>query len=381
MLIKIHLYIQVYFNVYNDAKLSRVQCMPAVENRVSLFNSLIKTVLNPQDADFWLQKINPLWSVNQPLAKITKKQVVAKDTVSLVLRCNRHVLRGRAGQHHPVTVEIAGRAYQRSYSLMQLDADHLCLTVKKVNQGKVSSWLVEHSKVGDMLQLGQPYGEMQQFIQTPNLILLAAGSGITPMLSLLEAMSQSKQLNSIAVRLLYWVKTTEDAAYAEYFQKIAAKNASFSVQIFYTQQQGARLNRSHVAQFDALAESTVYACGPSGFVTSTETLFAQAAVMQTEAFSLHTDHAVGTETGFAQIILTKSKQTLSIPKGQSILSSLEQQGIQPMHGCRMGICNKCVCNKAQGSTKNLVNGTSNSEAAQLLKICVNSAQSDLVLDL
>lgn len=153
------------------------------------------------------------------------------------------------------------------------------------------------------------------------------------------------------------------------------------MQIFYTQQQGARLNRSHVAQFDALAESTVYACGPSGFVTSTETLFAQAAVMQTEAFSLHTDHAVGTETGFAQITLTKSKQTLSIPKGQSILSSLEQQGIQPMHGCRMGICNKCVCNKAQGSTKNLVNGTSNSEAAQLLKICVNSAQSDLVLDL
>jgi ferredoxin-NADP reductase len=86
---------------------------------------------------------------------------------------------GAAGQHHPVTVEIAGRHYERTYSLMQLDADHLCLTVKKVDQGLVSSWLVEQAKVGDIVYLGQPYGDMQQHIQTPNLLLLAAGSGIT----------------------------------------------------------------------------------------------------------------------------------------------------------------------------------------------------------
>jgi hypothetical protein len=47
----------------------------------------------------------------------------------------------------------------------------------------------------------------------------------------------------------------------------------------------------------------------------------------------------------------------------------------------MGICNKCVCNKVEGSTKNLVNGGQNSEPGNLLKICVNSAQSDLVIDL
>lgn len=39
---------------------------------------------------------------------------------------------GAAGQHHPVIVEIAGRRYERTYSLTQIDAEHLRLTVKKL---------------------------------------------------------------------------------------------------------------------------------------------------------------------------------------------------------------------------------------------------------
>ena len=355
--------------------------MQAIEKRASLFNSMAQSVMNSHDANFWLQKINPLWSMNQPLAKVVKKQIVAKDMVSLILQCNRHVQRGVAGQHHPVTVEIAGRHYERTYSLMQLDADHLCLTVKKVDQGLVSSWLVDQSQTGDILRLGQPYGEMQQQVQTPRLLLLAAGSGITPMLSLIEAFCQSRQLKAISVQLMYWVKTHEDAAYAEYLKEVAENFTNFTYQIFYTQEQDQRLNPSHVNQLKSLNETTVYACGPSGFAATAETLFKHVASIQTEAFSLSQFDTDATDTGFINVTLTQSNKTLAIPKGQSILSSLEHQGIKPKHGCRMGICNKCACSKVQGSTKNLLNGSANHEPSQLLKICVNSAQSDLVIDL
>ena len=355
--------------------------MQAIEKRASLFNSMAQSVMNSHDANFWLQKINPLWSMNQPLAKVVKKQIVAKDMVSLILQCNRHVQRGVAGQHHPVTVEIAGRHYERTYSLMQLDADHLCLTVKKVDQGLVSSWLVDQSQTGDILRLGQPYGEMQQQVQTPKLLLLAAGSGITPMLSLIEAFCQSRQLKAISVQLMYWVKTHEDAAYAEYLKEVAENFPNFTYQIFYTQEQDQRLNPSHVNQLKSLNETTVYACGPSGFAATAETLFKHVASIQTEAFSLSQFDTDATDTGFINVTLTQSNKTLAIPKGQSILSSLEHQGIKPKHGCRMGICNKCACTKAQGATKNLLNGSANHEPSQLLKICVNSAQSDLVIDL
>ena len=355
--------------------------MQAIEKRASLFNSMAQSVMNSHDANFWLQKINPLWSMNQPLAKVVKKQIVAKDMVSLILQCNRHVQRGVAGQHHPVTVEIAGRHYERTYSLMQLDADHLCLTVKKIDQGLVSSWLVEQAKVGDIVYLGQPYGDMQQHIQTPNLLLLAAGSGITPMLSLIESLSQTKQFSTTSVQLMYWVKTQADAAYAEYFKETAENFPHFSYQVFYTQAQDQRLNQVHVDQLGNLDNTTVYACGPSGFAAMAESLFNHAAAIQTEAFSLSQFDTDATDTGFINVILTQSNKTLAIPKGQSILSSLEQQGIKPKHGCRMGICNKCACSKVQGSTKNLLNGSANHEPSQLLKICVNSAQSDLVIDL
>ena len=355
--------------------------MQAIEKRASLFNSMAQSVMNSHDANFWLQKINPLWSMNQPLAKVVKKQIVAKDMVSLILQCNRHVQRGVAGQHHPVTVEIAGRHYERTYSLMQVDADHLCLTVKKVDQGLVSSWLVDQSQTGDILRLGQPYGEMQQQVQTPRLLLLAAGSGITPMLSLIEAFCQSRQLKAIFVQLMYWVKTHEDAAYAEYLKEVAENFPNFTYQIFYTQEHDQRLNPSHIDQLKSLNETTVYACGPSGFAATAETLFKHVASIQTEAFSLSQFDTDATDTGFINVILTQSNKTLAIPKGQSILSSLEHQGIKPKHGCRMGICNKCACTKAQGATKNLLNGSANHEPSQLLKICVNSAQSDLVIDL
>jgi hypothetical protein len=47
----------------------------------------------------------------------------------------------------------------------------------------------------------------------------------------------------------------------------------------------------------------------------------------------------------------------------------------------MGICNKCVCKKAEGATRNLVNGAQHAEPGSLLKLCVNSAQTDLIIDL
>ena len=355
--------------------------MQVIEKRNSLFNSLTQAIFDKEMANFWLQKVNPLWSVKHGLVQIVKKEFVAHDMVSLTLKCNRLVKMGVAGQHHPVIVEIAGRRYERTYSLTQIDQQHLRLTIKKVEDGIVSNWFMTESQIGDIFELGQPYGDMQQNIETPKLIMLAAGSGITPMLSLITAIKQSQQLDKVQVQLLYWVKQRSDAAFIEYFEKVAQQFPNFSYQVFYTQEtpNDERLNAEHLALVDNLENSTVYACGPSGFVSTVEQLFEKAPTVLTEAFSLTQDSTA--EVGYVNVTLTQSNKIIAIPKGQSILVSLEHEGLKPTHGCRMGICNKCVCSKAQGSTRNLLNGSENTEPSQLLKICVNSAQSDLVIDL
>ena len=355
--------------------------MQAIQKSNSLFNSLTQAVFDKNMANFWLQKINPLWSVQQPLVQIVKKEFVAHDMVSLTLKCNRLVQMGTAGQHHPVIVQVAGRRYERTYSLTQIDAQHLQLTVKKVANGIVSNWLVHESQIGDIFELGQPYGDMQQNIQTSKLVLLAAGSGITPMLSLVTALKQSQQLESTPVQLLYWVKQRSDAAFTDYFAEVAGQFPNFSYQIFYTQEtpSDARLNAEHLTLVDDVTNSTIYACGPSGFVSTVEQLFANAPAVLTEAFSL--TNSSSADVGFVNVTLTQSNKVLAIPRGQSILASLEHEGLKPTHGCRMGICHKCVCSKVQGSTKNLLDGSENTEPQQMVKICVNSAQSDLVIDL
>lgn len=355
--------------------------MHAIEKQKSPVNSMFDIVLGQHSVNFWLQKINPLWSVQQALGKIVQKQQSAADTVSLTIQVNRHFKMGQAGQHHPIIIEVKGIRYERTYSLTQLDHQHVLLTVKKVDQGIVSQWLNDRAKIDDVIEFGVPYGEMLLPKTPQSLILLAAGSGITPMYSLIQKLATTRQLDQQAVHLMYWVKKHEDVAFKQAFDHFSEQFPQFKFEVFYTQEQHAdsRLNVEHLGHIEDLQHSTVYVCGPSGFVTTAETLFENVQDFKSEAFSL--SPVITDDTGFINVTLTQSNKVVAIPKGQSILVGLEQQNIKPQHGCRMGICNKCACNKAQGATKNLVNGSENSEPNNLLRICVNTAQTDLVIDI
>ncbi|KAF1022123.1 MAG: NADPH oxidoreductase [Acinetobacter bereziniae] len=134
--------------------------MHAIEKQKSPVTSIFDMVLGNDSTNFWLQKINPLWSVQQSLGKIVEKKQSAADTVCLKIKINRHFKMGQAGQHHPVVVEANGRRYERTYSLTQLDTQHVLLTVKKVEKGVVSQWLIDHVQIGDIIEFGQPYGDI-----------------------------------------------------------------------------------------------------------------------------------------------------------------------------------------------------------------------------
>lgn len=357
-----------------------VRAMQMTEKRSSLFKEFAEGVIDRHTVNFWLQKLNPVWSVHQALGKIVQIHQAAADTVSLTLQTNRHFQAGRAGQHHPVFVSIEGVRYERNYSLTQLDAHHVLLTVKKTEKGKVSHWLTEQAKTGDILEFGQPYGDMTlQQAGTDSVLLLAAGSGITPMYSLLNDLHQKKQLSQKKIKLLYWVKHYADVAFKQQFEQWAEQYSDFSCEFFYTQEGDSRINETHHAAAGDMQSGTVFACGPSGFSAEVEKLFTHAARLKTESFSL--SQFDGGETGFVNVTLTRSDRTVAIPKGQSILVGLEQQNIKPAHGCRMGVCHKCVCSKVQGTTQDMANGKHHHEPGSALKICVNSAQTDLVIDL
>jgi ferredoxin len=79
-------------------------------------------------------------------------------------------------------------------------------------------------------------------------------------------------------------------------------------------------------------------------------------------------------------VLAKSNRSVQIPSGVPLLEALEAQGIKPAYGCRIGICNTCSCEKKSGSTRDSRNGDLFAEPGAV-RLCINSANSDLTLDL
>ena len=356
--------------------------MHVVAPKKQLLNFLSGSVYDSNTVNFWLQKINPLWSTHDMLGRIVKKQTIADDMVSLTIQCNQRMQFGVAGQHHPVHVEIHGRRYERTYSLSQIDAHHVKLTLKKIEGGVVSTWLCEQAQVGDIIEFGQPYGDMLVTTQSQKqLLLLAAGSGITPMYSMLAGLEKSGQLKDYDLHLMYWAQHATGLAFKAEFEAWQQKYPSFKFTALCTRDEPAaeRINDKHAALIADLAQRSVFACGPSGFVNAAERVFAQAKLFKGEAFSLTPIET--NDIGVVNITLTKSNKIVTVAKGQPILIGLEKAQLKPTHGCRMGICNKCSCTKVSGATKNLNDRSENTEPHSSLRLCVNSAQTDLVLDL
>jgi ferredoxin len=82
-----------------------------------------------------------------------------------------------------------------------------------------------------------------------------------------------------------------------------------------------------------------------------------------------------------QVTLARSARVLTLPRGASLLEALEAAGVTPPSGCRMGICNTCACGKRAGSTRHLHTGALEHEPVTALRLCVNRASSDLILEL
>ncbi|MGE8288623.1 MAG: ferredoxin reductase [Stenotrophomonas sp.] len=332
--------------------------------------------------DFWSTRVNRLWTLRRPLARVVARNAASADAVTLELQPNRHFAGVQAGQHINVGVEVDGRLVTRSYSPTVLPNGRLAITVKAIPDGKASTWLTRDARPGDVIALGQAFGEMTLRADPgQRLLLLAAGSGITPMRSLLQALDA--QGMPVAVDLLYWARHRQELCFVEELQALAARHPHFHLQLLLTRDAAApaaRVDAHDFAALDAPAATRVLACGPAGFVEAArQRLQGQVAQFDSEAFSQPALPDI--EQGSVQVQLLRTGRTLTLPRGKPLLAALEAEGIQPASGCRMGICNTCVCDKVSGITRHTLTGDYAAEPSTPLKLCVNSASTDLALEL
>ncbi len=343
--------------------------------------------ISPALFDFWASRLSSTWTWNRPLARILAREPAASDAVSLVLKPNRHFRGFAPGQHLNIGVEIDGRRVTRSYSPSALPGrdGSFRITVKAIDGGKVSTHLRDVAGVGDVLALGEAFGELAfpAHDGAPRL-LLAAGSGITPMMAIFAALAA--QPNPAPTTLVYSTRTRDQRCFVPELRAIAAAHPALQVRFLLTRDQAqavdeteGRLDAGQLASWRD-AGPHVLACGPTGFVaTARELLATRAASFAAESFSppVH----VNTDTGTVELTLARSGRRLQVECGQPLLEALEAAGLSPAAGCRRGICNTCACGKSAGSTRHLLTGELEHEPVSALRLCVSAARSDLVLDL
>ncbi|NIK10210.1 ferredoxin-NADP reductase [Xanthomonas arboricola] len=342
---------------------------------------LARRLVSPQLFDFWATRLNPLWTLERPMARLVARTPASRDAVTLVLRPNGHWQGLQAGQHVSLGVEIDGRRLLRSYSPTVLADGRLAITVKAIKGGLVSRYLAGDAPIGTVVSLDPAFGDMLLPTTPTPLLLLAAGSGITPMRALLQAAAQAGM--PMDVDLLYWVRQRDEACFVEEFEAMAAAHPRLRVRLLTTREgatPAARIDSYPLEQVADLSSRHVMVCGPGGFVQAARArLQGRVAAFQAEAFSVPVlDDG---EAGEVQVQLSRSGRTLTLPRGQSLLEGLEAQGLRPKHGCRMGICNSCACARQAGTTRHLLTGERSNEPTAQVRLCISAPSTDLILDL
>jgi len=333
--------------------------------------------LDPAFFDFWATRFNPLWTWAQPRARLVERRAEGEGAVTLVLRPNRHWRGVGPGQHIELGVQIGGRWLRRHYSPSVTSGGCFEITVKHAAEGRVSPYLARDAQIGEVFELGQGFGDFAWPAGTSPITLLAAGSGITPMRALLRA--EAARGFDRDVSLLYWVRRAEDACFTAELRAMADAHPRLSVRLWVTGEGAPRVDALTQAQWPA-TDTHVLACGPGGFVQAArQRAEGQVASFQAEAFS--TPVVTAAEEGEVDVHLARSGRTLRLPRGLSLLEGLEAHGLKPRHGCRMGICNTCVCQRQSGATRHLLSGQHHDEPAAPVRLCVAAPTTDLILEL
>ncbi len=249
----------------------------------------------------------------------------------------------------------------RCYSLASspFADDRPKVTVKRTVDGYGSNWVCDNVKVGDTLEVLPPSGVFTPKDLDDDLLLFAAGSGITPVMSILKSALVG---GSGKVALVYANRDETSVIFADDLKNLADEYSSrFSVIHWLESRQG----RPDALQLAALSAAFVqfesFMCGPAPFMAVAHDALARLGVprarIHAEVFnSLSGDPFAATtateadETDAATVDIDLDGEThrLRWPRTQTLVDIMLAKGIDVPYSCREGECGSCACTVREG---------------------------------
>ena len=320
----------------------------------------------------------------------------------------------RPGQFLTFKLDVAGAGTQiRCYSLSDRPhSDHYRISVKRVKApverpdlppGRVSNHFHAHVKVGSRLMLKAPSGHFHLIADPPQpVVLIAGGIGITPMMSMLNALLEPG--GGREVWLYYGVRDGSELIMGEHLRSLARTHAGFHLHLCFSRPRAndtEGVDFQHRGHIDLtllrgtlkLGHYQFYVCGPRAMMESLvpglQTLGVAAGDIHYESFgpaslgrAQQTVHA-GQPAGGAlpSVTFSRSGRRVAWDAGAaSILEFAEAQGIEVNSGCRAGSCGSCQTAIDKGEVE--YSQTPDAEVAPgHCLLCISVPRGDLTLAL
>jgi ferredoxin-NADP reductase len=336
-----------------------------------------------------VRQLAPTWSRTETRAEVIDLRRESPRATTVVLAPNGRWRGFEPGQFVPVTFEVNGVRTTRCYSLSEApERGRLQITVARHPQGKVSRHVHDSLALGAVVTLGEAAGELVLPREPGPVLLIAAGSGVTPMRAHVRALAKRHALADVI--LVQDARTDEDLLFAREFRALAEVEPGFTYVPHTTagDDPARRIDGDRLATLvPDFAARTALACGPGGLVAMVEATFAKAGArerLRTESFTPPPSQAPREPRAEAAIdapvALLRSHVHFNADGRTSLLVQAEAAGARPKSGCRMGICHTCTCTKRSGTTVNLLTGRVSSEPNEAVQLCVSAALGPVELD-
>lgn len=332
--------------------------------------------------------------MNLLLANIERQTHDTKTLRFLVPKERR--LRAKPGQFLTFQWLIDGQRTVRSYTICSspLHEEYVEITPKRTENGWVSVFLNDRAKPGLMVEASGPYGRFCFDEELhKNVVLIAGGSGITPMISMLRYIDDLKL--STPVTLLYCVRTGADIIFQNELTRLEGALPNFEYAVSLSQPdptwkgQSGRLTEEFISlHVIDVSSGTFFLCGPKGFMENARQILLTLGVTQNqilqESFG---EIKPSRESSLVEarppetVVFIHSQKVCQVSNGSTLLDVAESNDVQIPYGCRQGQCGTCVTRLLSGPVQMDVEAglTAEQKDAGYVLPCVSRAKGTVVL--
>ena len=293
------------------------------------------------------------------------------NAVSLIFDIPEHLKDNfsfKAGQYVTLKTTIEAKEIRRSYSICSSpNSGELKIAIKRVENGVFSTYAISHLKTGDVIEVHEPEGK---FILEPtrstNYLGIVAGSGITPVLSMIKTVLQLEPSSSFT--LIYGNKSSDETMFKTELDALSlAYDTRFNLEYVFSRQneEGAlfgRIDKGHTNYFikniyKNWSFNTAFLCGPEEMIKTVSTTLKENHYKESQILfelftaSINEESSSELKNGQTEVTVLLDDEELSFTMNQKddILAAALRNDVDAPYSCQGGVCSSCLGKVTQGT--------------------------------